>query len=68
MTNIPGYLRKIPPRYEKWLPKFTGNDKVSAEDHMRNFWAFFQLYPINDYDEYLSMKLISATLYGTRRW
>jgi hypothetical protein len=30
MTGIPGYPRKIPPKYEKWFPKFTGNDVVSA--------------------------------------
>ena len=37
MKNIPRYPRKMPPRYEKWLPKFTGNDVVNAEDHMSNF-------------------------------
>jgi hypothetical protein len=41
MTDIPGCPRKIPPRYEKWLPKFIGNDVVSVEDHMSNFYAFF---------------------------
>jgi hypothetical protein len=63
MTGIPGYPRQMPPRYEKWLPKFTGNDVVSAEDHMSNFWAFFQLHPISDDAEDLAMKLFSATLY-----
>jgi hypothetical protein len=57
MTNILGYPRQMPPKYEKWLPKFTGNDVVSVEDHMRNFWAFFHLHPINDDAEYLVMKL-----------
>ena len=41
MKYIPGYPRQMPPKYEKWLPKFTGNDVVSAQDHMSNFWAFF---------------------------
>ena len=69
MTAITGYPRKMPPKYEKWLPKFTGNDVASAEDHMRNLWAFFQLHPINDDAEDLTMKLFSATLYdGARRW
>ena len=36
MTNIPRYPRKMPPRYEKWLLKFIGNDVVSVEDHMSN--------------------------------
>jgi hypothetical protein len=69
MTNIPGYPRQMPARYEKWLPKFTGNDVVSVEDHMSNLWAFFQLHPISDDAEDLAMKLFSATLYdGARRW
>jgi hypothetical protein len=63
MTVILGYPRKMPPKYEKWLPKFTGNDVVSVEDHMSNFWAFFQLYPISDDAEYLAMKLFYATLH-----
>jgi hypothetical protein len=69
MTTIPGYPRQMPPKYEKWLPKFTGNDVFSAQDHMRKFWAFFQLHPINDDVEYLAMKLFSATLHdGARHW
>ena len=69
MTAIPSYPRQMPPKYEKWLPKFTGNDVISAEDHMRNFWAFFQLHPISDYVEYFAMKLFSATLHdGARHW
>ena len=69
MTAIPGYPRQMPPKYEKWLPKFTINDVISAEDHMRNFWAFFQLHPISDDDEDLAMKFFSATLHdGSRRW
>jgi hypothetical protein len=69
MTNILGHPRKMPARYEKWLPKFTSNDVVSAEDHMSNFWAFFQLHPISDDAEDLAMKLFSASMYdGARRW
>jgi hypothetical protein len=59
MKNIPGY--------EKWLPNFTGNDLVSVEDHMSNLWAFYQLHHISDDDEYLSMKLLPATLYDGAR-
>jgi hypothetical protein len=69
MTNIPGYPGQIPSRYEKWLPKFTGNNVVSIEDHTRDLWAFFQPHPISDDVEYLTMELFSATLYdGARRW
>jgi hypothetical protein len=59
----------MPPKYEKWFPKFTSNDVVIVEDHMNIFWAFFQIHPISDDAEYLAMKLFSATLDdGTRRW
>jgi hypothetical protein len=69
MSAIPGYPRQMPPKYEKWLPKFTGTDAISAEEHMSNFWAFFQLHPISDDAEDLVMKLFSATLYdASRRW
>jgi hypothetical protein len=62
MSAIPGYPRQMPPKYEKWLPKFFGTDAISVEEHMSNFWAFFQLHPISDDVEDLVMKLFSATL------
>jgi hypothetical protein len=69
MPTIPGYPRQMPSKYEKWLPKFIGTDAISAEEHMRNFWAFFQLHPISDDAKDLFMKLFSATLYdASRRW
>jgi hypothetical protein len=69
MSAILGYPRQIPPKYDKWLPKFTGTDAIGAEENMSNFWAFFQLYPISDDAEDLVMKLFSATLYdASRRW
>jgi hypothetical protein len=69
MSPIPGYPRQMPPKYEKWLPKFTGTDATSAKEHMSNFWAFFQLHPISDDAKDLVMKLFSATLYDAAiRW
>jgi hypothetical protein len=41
MSEITGYPRQIPPRYEKWHPRFTGIDVVRAKYHMNNFWYFF---------------------------
>ena len=59
----------MPPRYEKWLPKFTSSDEKNVEDHMCEFWAFFQLHPINDDAEDLAMELFSATLHDDAiRW
>jgi hypothetical protein len=67
MSAIPGYPRQMPPKYEKWLPKFTGTNGTSVEEHMSNFWAYFQLHPISDDAEDLVMKLFSATLYDVAR-
>jgi hypothetical protein len=64
-----GYPRQMPPRYTNWLCICTGNDGVRAEDHMDNFWAFFQLHPISVDAKYLAMNFFSATLHGnTRKW
>jgi hypothetical protein len=69
MSVIPGYPRQMPHKYEKWFPKFTGTNAISAEEHMSSFWAFFQLYPISDDVEYLVMKLFFSTLYdASRQW
>jgi hypothetical protein len=69
MSAIPSYPRQMPPKYEKWLPKFTGIHAISAEEHMSNFWVFFQLHPVSDDAEDLVMKLFSATLLdASRRW
>jgi hypothetical protein len=57
----------MPARYEKWLPRFTGNDVTSTEEHMDNFWAFFQINPMSDDVEDLVMKLFSSTLYDDAR-
>jgi len=57
----------MPPKYEKWLPKFIGTDAISAKENMSKFWAFFQLHPINDDAEDLVMNLFSATLYDASR-
>jgi hypothetical protein len=67
MSKISGYPRQMPPRYGKWLPRFTGSDGVRVDNHMDDFWAFFQLHPISDDVEDLEMKLFSTTLHGNAR-
>jgi hypothetical protein len=69
MSKISGYPRQIPPRYEKWLPRFTGSDGERVDYHMVDFWTFFQLHPLGDDAEDLEMKIFSSTLHGNdRRW
>jgi hypothetical protein len=69
MSEIPGYPRKIPPRYEDFLPRFAGINGECPESHMRRFWEFFEYFPIDDEAEDVAMKLFSASLHGeARRW
>jgi hypothetical protein len=69
MSEIPGYPRKMPPRYKDFLPRFAGIDDECPKSHMRRFWKFFQHFPVSDEAEDLVMKLFSASLHGeARRW
>jgi hypothetical protein len=69
MSKIPGYPRKMPPRYELGLPRFDGTDEDCPKSHMRRFWKFFRHFPVDDEAEDLVMKLFSASLHGeARRW
>jgi hypothetical protein len=69
MSKISGYPRKMPPRYEDFLPCFAAITGECPESHMRRFWNFFQHFPIDDEAEDLVMKLLSASLHGrARRW
>jgi hypothetical protein len=69
MSKILGYPGQMPPKYENWLPRFTGSDRERVDYHMGDFCAFFQFHPINDDVEDLAINLFSATLHGNaRRW
>jgi hypothetical protein len=51
------------------VAQFFGNDVTTVEEHMSNFWDFFQLNPMSDDVEDLVMKLFLSTLTNdTRRW
>ena len=69
MSEIPGYPKKMPPRYEHFLPRFAGIDDECPKSHMRRFWKFFQHFLVDDEAKDLVMKLFSASLHGeARRW
>jgi hypothetical protein len=69
MSKILGYPRQMPPKYERWLPRFTGSDGERDDHHMDDFFSFFQLHPINDDAKDVVMKLFSATLHrNARKW
>jgi hypothetical protein len=67
MSKIPGYPRRIPPRYEKCIPKFIGSDEENDNKHVCDFYAFFQLHPISDDAEDQAMNFFSATLHDNAR-
>jgi hypothetical protein len=69
MSEIPGYPRRMPPRYEDFLPRFSGINGECPESHMIRFWKFFEYFPIDDEAEDVVMKLFSASLHEeARRW
>jgi hypothetical protein len=69
MSEIPGYPRRMPPRYEDFLPRFSGINGECPESHMIRFWKFFEHFPIDDEAEDVVMKLFSASLHEeARRW
>ena len=69
MSEIPGYPRKKPPRYEDFLPRFAGINGECPESHMRRFWELFEYFPIDDEAKDVVMKLFFASLHGeARRW
>jgi len=69
MYVISIYPRLIHPKYEKWFPKFPGNDVTTTKENMSNLWAYFQLNHVSDNAKYLVMKLFSATSTDVaRRW
>jgi hypothetical protein len=69
MSKIPGYPRKMSPKYERWLPRFTGSDGERDDHHMDDLFSYFQLHPVGDDAEDVVMKLFSATLHeNARKW
>ena len=69
MSKITGYPRQMPPRYKRWLPRFTGNDGQRTDHHMNDFYSYFGLHHVSDDAKYVVMKLFSNTLHGNaRKW
>jgi hypothetical protein len=62
MFGIHGYPCAMPDKFDKWLPKFPGNNFMSIEEHMDTFCACFKNHPLNNDDEDVFMKLFVASL------
>jgi hypothetical protein len=69
MFAIQGYPHTMPQKFDKWLPKFSGNNVITVEEHIDNFYACFQIHPLNNDDEDVVMKLFVASLVeDARKW
>jgi mitochondrial fission protein ELM1 len=58
----------MPQNFEKWFPKFSGNDAIIVEEHLDNFWACFQTHPLNDEDEDIVIVVESTNQMTNRRF
>jgi hypothetical protein len=38
ISRIQGSLHDMPKKYNKWLPKFAGNNVIIVEDHLAKFY------------------------------
>jgi hypothetical protein len=38
MTGIRGFPHAMPDKYNKWLPKFSGNNVITVEEHISKFY------------------------------
>jgi hypothetical protein len=61
MTKIPGSPHKLPRDFKEWLPRFSGDDFITTEDHLDAF-----LHALEPYDQHedVWMRLFSYTLVG----
>lgn len=59
MTNDPRYPHNLPKEFHKWLPKFTMNNVVTAEEHLDAFGVAMEDNFVDDED--LTMKLLASS-------
>jgi hypothetical protein len=69
MFGIQGYPHNMPDRFDKWLPKFSGNNVITIEEHLSSFYDAFEHHPIPNEHEDVVMKLFSISLEeNARSW
>lgn len=62
MTALPGYPDKMPDGFNIWLPKFSGNKVITAEEHIDKFCNYMAVFNINEED--VVMTLFALSLEG----
>jgi hypothetical protein len=67
MSEIHGCPHAMHDKFDKWLPKFHGNNFISAKEHIDTFYACFQNHPLNNDDEDVVTKLLVASLVENAR-
>jgi hypothetical protein len=60
MANIQGNPNKMPTKVNKWLPKFRGNNVITAEDHI--YVIIWDMDNAGIDHEYVTMRLFSSSL------
>jgi hypothetical protein len=69
MFGIQGYPHAMPDKFDKWFPKFPGNNVIIVEEHIDTFYACFQNHLLNNDDEDVVMKLFAVSLVeNARKW
>jgi hypothetical protein len=62
MSIIQGYPQNMPDKYNKWLPKFLGNNIIIAKEHISNFYYSLGEHEVPTENEDVVMKLFSFSL------
>jgi hypothetical protein len=69
MSRIQGYPHNLPNKFDKWLPKFSGNNVIIVEDHITHFYNSLGVHGVPNEHEDVAMKLFSISLEeNARSW
>jgi hypothetical protein len=69
MSRIQGYPHNMPDKFEKWLPKFSRNNVITAQDHLSSFYNVLGIHLVPNESEDVVMKLFSISLEeNARSW
>jgi hypothetical protein len=62
ISAIQGAPHDMLEKYSKWLPKFSGNNVISAKEHAEKFQEFLEEHEIEDDHEDVVVKLFALSL------
>jgi hypothetical protein len=62
MSRIQGFSHNMPNKYNEWLPKFSGNNAIIAQEHITTLYNVLGEHGIPNENEDVVMKLFSLSL------